>query len=114
HMNYSVNFVNMEIKRRDCMSQILYEVNEHITELTIQSPPANALSSALINDLEDRLNMIEQDATIKTVVIKGDGRFFSTGADIKEFTSLQKEADYRSLAEKGQQLFDRMEHLNVP
>src|SRR5699024_11901289 len=75
------------------MSQILYEVNEHIAELTIQSPPANALSSALINDLEERLNMIEQDATIKTVVIKGDGRVFSAGADIKEFTSLQKEAD---------------------
>ncbi|MFA1820617.1 enoyl-CoA hydratase [Virgibacillus oceani] len=96
------------------MSAIAYETNQNVAYLTVMSPPANALSSALLNDLAENLDKIEQDSHIKAVVIKGNGNFFSAGADIKEFTSLREASDYKSLAEKGQQLFDRMEHFPVP
>ncbi|TMN21114.1 enoyl-CoA hydratase [Lentibacillus cibarius] len=96
------------------MAVINYEVEKQIAVLTIQSPPANALSSNLLNGLEETLDKIENDTNIKTIVIKGDGKFFSAGADIKEFTSLQNASEYRSLSEKGQQIFDRMEHFPIP
>ncbi|WP_106496977.1 enoyl-CoA hydratase [Lentibacillus sp. Marseille-P4043] len=96
------------------MGTLAYETDNHIATLTIKSPPANALSSALINDLAEKLDEIEQDEAIKAVVLKGEGKFFSAGADIKEFTSLQDATDYQSLSEKGQQLFDRIEHFHVP
>ncbi|TRM12896.1 enoyl-CoA hydratase [Lentibacillus cibarius] len=96
------------------MAVINYEVEKQIAVLTIQSPPANALSSNLLNSLAETLDKIENDTNIKTIVIKGDGKFFSAGADIKEFTSLQNASEYQSLSEKGQQLFDRMEHFPIP
>jgi enoyl-CoA hydratase len=96
------------------LSAIAYETDQNVAYLTITSPPANALSTTLLNDLAGRLDQIEQDNQIKAVVIKGNGNFFSAGADIKEFTSLQNASDYQSLAEKGQQLFNRMEHFSVP
>jgi len=90
------------------------EISNHIATLTIESPPANALSSELLNDLSEKLDEIERDKTVKAIVLKGEGKFFSAGADIKEFTSLQNSSDYQELAEKGQKLFDRIEHLPVP
>src|SRR5699024_6611006 len=96
------------------MGTIALNSADHIAELTIQSPPANALSSTMIKDLSEKLDAIEKDETNKVVVIKGEGKFFSAGADIKEFTSLQQAADYQSLSAKGQQLFERIEHFPIP
>ncbi|HLR52310.1 MAG TPA: enoyl-CoA hydratase [Candidatus Avamphibacillus sp.] len=96
------------------MGTINLEISNHIATLTIKSPPANALSSKLLNDLSEKLDDIESDETVKAIVLKGEGKFFSAGADIKEFTSLQNSSDYQALAEKGQKLFDRIEHLSIP
>lgn len=96
------------------MSTVSLVVKDHIATLTIQSPPANALSTTLLKDLENQLNEVENDATVKAIILKGDGRFFSAGADIKEFTSLQNASDYESLARNGQELFERIEKFSVP
>jgi len=96
------------------MSTIVLEMKNNVAYLTIQSPPANALSSQIINDLGQELNVIEGEASIKAVVIKGEGRFFSAGADIKEFTALQGASDYESLAANGQKVFKRIEDFKIP
>ncbi|MFD1039568.1 enoyl-CoA hydratase [Virgibacillus byunsanensis] len=96
------------------MGTLAHETNNSVAILTIQSPPANALSSTLLKDLEQKLNEIEKDSAIKAIVLRGEGKFFSAGADIKEFTSLQHASDYQSLAESGQQLFDRLENFHIP
>lgn len=100
--------------RREVMSTIKQEVKNNVAYLTIQSPPANALSSQIIKDLQTHFDEIEANAQVKAVVLKGEGRFFSAGADIKEFTSLQKAADYESLSLNGQQVFQRIEDFKVP
>ncbi|MDY0405413.1 enoyl-CoA hydratase [Virgibacillus sp. 179-BFC.A HS] len=91
-----------------------YEKTDHIARLTLNNPPANALSSTMLNELADRLDKIEKDQTIKVVLIKGEGRFFCAGADIKEFTALQQASDFEELSKQGQRLFDRMENFSVP
>lgn len=96
------------------MSTLSLELDNQIATLTIQSPPANALSSKLLDDLSEKLDEIEKDGTVKAIILKGEGKFFSAGADIKEFTSLQNASDYQSLAEHGQKLFDRIEHFSHP
>lgn len=96
------------------MTTINQEVKNNVAYLTIQSPPANALSSQIIKDLQVYFDQIEKDANVKAVVLKGDGRFFSAGADIKEFTSLQEASDYESLALNGQKVFKRIEDFNLP
>lgn len=96
------------------MSTISYEKNNHVAILTIQKPPANALSSTLIKDIDGKLDDIENDDDIKAVLLKGEGKFFSAGADIKEFTGLQNASDYQSLSENGQKIFNRIEHFSIP
>ncbi|GGJ84428.1 putative enoyl-CoA hydratase [Lentibacillus kapialis] len=96
------------------MTTIAYEVESNVAVLTIQSPPANALSSGLLDELSNRLDEIENDNTAKATVLKGEGKFFSAGADIKEFTALQNDSDYEALSKKGHQLFKRIEHFKMP
>lgn len=96
------------------MGNISYHVENHVATLTLQSPPANALSTSLLEALSERLDEVEKDSSIKAIILKGEGKFFSAGADIKEFTSLQNESDYTSLSQKGQALFNRVENFHVP
>ncbi|MCG3420108.1 enoyl-CoA hydratase [Oceanobacillus jordanicus] len=96
------------------MSILAYDVKDGVAYLTIQSPPANALSSTLLFELEEKLKQVEADKSVKAIVLKGEGRFFSAGADIKEFTSFQDSSDSKSLAQKGQQLFNKIEHFPIP
>lgn len=96
------------------MSVIDLKVAEKVAYLTIKSPPANALSSKIIAKLDELLTQIEKDAEAKVVVLQGEGKFFSAGADIKEFTSLQEASEYETLAKNGQDIFNRVEHFPLP
>jgi enoyl-CoA hydratase len=96
------------------MGKIAYEIKGKIAYLTIQSPPANALSSYLIRDINEKLTHIETENQVKVIVLKGEGKFFSAGADIKEFTAFQNSSDYESLSHQGQKVFDRIESLSIP
>lgn len=96
------------------MSTLNQEVKNNVAYLTIQSPPANALSSQIIKDIDKHLTDIEANPEVKVVVLHGEGRFFSAGADIKEFTSLQEASDYESLALNGQKVFQRIEDFELP
>lgn len=96
------------------MSLFHYKAENHIAYITIQSPPVNALSTGLITELNELLNRVEEDSAIKVIVLKGDGKFFSAGADIKEFTVLRNSDDYEALAKNGQAVFKRLEQFSVP
>ena len=96
------------------MKTLEYRVDGSIATITIKSPPANALSSIIFKELKQMLADIKLENSIKAIILRGEGRFFSAGADIKEFTSFQDAADYQSLAEMGQHLFDEIEHFHIP
>ncbi|GGH72878.1 putative enoyl-CoA hydratase [Compostibacillus humi] len=96
------------------MTTVAYHLENNVAYVTIQSPPANALSTKIIQELGEILDRIEQEKAAKAIVLSGEGRFFSAGADIKEFVSLQESSDYRKLAENGQNLFLRLENFPVP
>ncbi|MEW9675456.1 enoyl-CoA hydratase [Lentibacillus sp. L22] len=96
------------------MGALTYEVTNHVAILTIQSPPANALSVSVLDELSEKLDEIEKDKTIKVVVLTGKGKFFSAGANVKEFSSFQQISEYQSFSEKGQHLFERIEHFGIP
>ncbi|WP_101844544.1 enoyl-CoA hydratase [Halobacillus sp. Marseille-P3879] len=96
------------------MSTLYVETKGNVAVITIQSPPANALSSSILIDLAHELDEVENNKNIKAILLKGEGKFFSAGADIKEFTSFQSSQDSGSLAGKGQELFDRIENFHIP
>jgi enoyl-CoA hydratase len=87
---------------------------DSIATITIQRPPANALSQGLLRELSAVLDEIEPNRDIKVIVIHGEGRFFSAGADIKEFTTVSSSEGFANLGKFGQDLFDRMEKFPKP
>ena len=70
--------------------------------------PVNALALGLRTGLVDAIKAAKADAAIKAIVITGNGRAFSAGADITEFAKGRLEPflwdvinQHRSLAETG-------------
>ena len=53
--------------------------------LVIQNPPVNALSHGVRQSLATALDAARSDPEIRAIVIRGDGKAFSAGADIAEF-----------------------------
>ena len=51
--------------------------------LTLDRPPANAITPELLNDLTTALGEAREDDTVRAVVITGEGRFFSGGLDLR-------------------------------
>jgi enoyl-CoA hydratase len=96
------------------LTTIIQTHENNIAYLTIKSPPANALSSQVIHDLNEQLNTIETEDKVKAIIVHGEGKFFSAGADIKEFTSLQADSTHEDLAKNGQNVFQRIEDFSIP
>ncbi|MFD2446271.1 enoyl-CoA hydratase [Bacillus sp. CGMCC 1.16607] len=96
------------------MDFLKWSFEEKIATITIERPPANALSSGLLKELSAVLDEIEHNNEIRVIVIHGEGRFFSAGADIKEFTEVESEEEFSQLGEYGQNLFERMEKFPKP
>lgn len=96
------------------MEYLKWSHQDFVATITIERPPANALSSGLLKELSAVLDEVENNEEIRVILIHGEGRFFSAGADIKEFTTIESGEDFSSLATYGQDLFERMEKFPKP
>ncbi len=73
------------------MTDVLHEVirvdrEGAVAIVTIDHPPANAVSGAVVAGLGEALTAAEEDPACRALVITGGGpKFFSAGADITEF-----------------------------
>ncbi|MAO55809.1 MAG: 3-hydroxyacyl-CoA dehydrogenase [Rhodospirillaceae bacterium] len=61
------------------------DIRDGIAVITMDSPPVNALGHAVRAGLMGALEQAEGDQGVNAVVIRGGGRCFSGGADIREF-----------------------------
>lgn len=89
------------------------EIVDRVATVSINNPPANALSQAVLGELSELLDQWENNEEVKVIVLTGAGRFFIAGADIKEFTQLNRD-NAEVMAKKGQALFDRLETFPKP
>ncbi len=64
-----------------------------VLRLTLNSPPANALSVALMQALQAQLDAARDDATVRVVVIAASGKPFSAGHDLREMTTHRSDPD---------------------
>lgn len=96
------------------MEYLKWSHNDLVATITIERPPANALSSGVLKELSAVLDEVEDNSEVRVILIHGEGRFFSAGADIKEFTTIESGEDFSNLATYGQNLFERMEKFPKP
>lgn len=96
------------------MEFVSVSIEDGVAVATINRPPANALSRALILEVDALLDQVENDDAVRVIVLRGEGRFFSAGADIKEFTTVTSGEEFSRLATSGQEVLERLECFEKP
>jgi enoyl-CoA hydratase len=84
--------------------------------VTIDNPPMNVLSTALLEELEAELGRLDDDEGTRAIVLRGGGeRAFVAGADIKEFPALRESASQEGGSARGiQRLGAHMDAGDTP
>lgn len=73
---------------------LLHENDGAIATLTLNTPASlNALSDAMLAALAAAFDRLEQDRTIRVVILKGAGKAFCAGHDLKEMQAGRQAAD---------------------
>ena len=91
------------------------ERRDAVALVTIDNPPMNALSAALLDELEAEIDALDADADVRAIVLRGGGdRAFVAGADIKEFPALRETASEGGSARGIQRLGHRMDAADTP
>ncbi len=72
----------------------------------------NGLSEALIDRLQQEMDRVKKDQSVRVVVLKGRGRAFCAGHDLREMNEhIRREANGKSDAAYFQELFKRCSRL---
>lgn len=97
-------------------SHLLVEKDGPVALLTINRPDKlNALNREVINQLSDCFQELNNDLTIRAIILTGAGeKAFVAGADIAEFADYTVEEGKRLSADGHDKLFDLVENLNTP
>jgi enoyl-CoA hydratase/carnithine racemase len=65
---------------------------EGIASVKINRPKVNALNESLVDELTESFQSISDDSNIRSVILTGEGSFFSFGLDVPEFLGYSKES----------------------
>lgn len=97
------------------MENVLLEKQGHVSIITINREKAlNALSTAVLTDLEEAVNTVEADKDTYCVVITGAGaKSFVAGADIAEMKDKNVE-EAKEYGAYGNKIFRAIETLHCP
>jgi enoyl-CoA hydratase len=76
----------------------------------VSSVGVNILSSRVIGALGTVVERVNDDPHVRFVVVRGEGRVFVAGADIREMQTLDEDQG-RAFATHGHQVFDALEAL---
>ena len=85
--------------------------SDNYVTLSLNRPEKrNALNQALLSDLDQALASIENDKEIRAVVVRAEGRVFSSGLDLAEVDRIEGEHNPANI----QRVFYRLEQFPVP
>ncbi len=88
-------------------------VDDGIAEITLNRPDAlNALNESVVAQLEARFDEAERRPDVKTIVLRGAGKAFVAGADVKFFVKKMGSGDVESIRKfthRAQALFRRID-----
>ena len=93
--------------------QVNYEVADAVAVIALNRPDnMNAFTADLRADLAQALHDVANDNSVRAVVLTGEGRCFSAGADLKE--SLGSRPVSEQLREEYRPVFAAIAELSVP
>jgi enoyl-CoA hydratase/carnithine racemase len=89
-------------------------VADNIATVTLNNPPANVLSAAVLAQMDTLFGELEGDRGVRVVVLTASGRFFCPGADINELAAIKVVHHGAEFAGRGQALLNRIERFDKP
>jgi enoyl-CoA hydratase/carnithine racemase len=94
---------------------LLTSVDKGVARLTLNRPRAfNAISADMLDALQAALAALRDDATVRAIVIAGNGSAFSGGHDLKEMMAQRNEAFIGGLFEKCCQVMLAIQSVPQP
>src|SRR2546427_2001983 len=81
--------------------------------VTLDSPPLNLIGEALIGDLVAAVDQVEATDDLRALLVRGEGKVFSAGADVRLFAG-KGSAEMRPLIASFLDLGRRIEALPFP
>ena len=93
---------------------LLFSVVERVATVTLNNPPANLLSTKVLDELGRLADQLVIDSSIKVVVVTASGRFFCPGADLNELQNINTAHQGTEMSIRGQKLLARIEQLEKP
>jgi len=91
---------------------ILTDINKHLGLLTLnRQEENNSLNIETSKEIYEGLKELEMNSSIRAILIQGNQKIFSPGADVKELSNLNTE----SAKSKGLfNFFDKIKEINIP
>ena len=91
---------------------IIINIDKHLGLLTLNGQEENnSLSIETSKEIYESLKELEMNSSVRVILIQGNHKFFSPGADIKELKDLSTE----SAKIKGLfSFFDKIKEINIP
>ena len=96
-------------------SNIIYEKKEGLAKITLNRPDVlNALGPKTLEEIGEALEDIENDISVRVVVITANGRAFCTGADLTGVASIPPDKPRDYFLRLWNKVFSAIENVNVP
>ena len=68
----------------DSQGLVRYDVRDDVAFLTLNAPPLNVLTAAMMLELATALERTQADRSLKAIALLAEGKAFSAGADVGE------------------------------
>ena len=88
--------------------------DDQVVTITFSNPPANVLSAEALTQLDQIVGQVEGASSHQVVILTSAGRFFCTGADLRELRQIRSAKEGRAFSTRGQLLLKRIEKLEKP
>ena len=94
---------------------LLVAEQDGVVNLTLDRPDAfNSLSEALLDRIHGELERIQADAAARVVILRGNGKAFCAGHDLKEMGANRTRADLGRLFGRCSEVMLKLTRLDVP
>lgn len=90
-------------------------IEDRVALITIDHPPANAISQAVLAELDPTLDELLANPEVKVIIITGAGPMvFSAGADINDFTRIESSEQALTFIRMGHAVSNKIENSPKP
>jgi len=91
------------------------EVRDRVAILTLNRPQVlNAIGTATVERLHGALDRLRDDDQVRALVLAGEGRAFSAGADLGEIESCTEPYQFRAFVGRLTEVFGRIQDFPKP